>query len=199
MTAAKSSFDNHIVQCDEAIKIYEFLDDKGYSANFGLRFVWVASVSALDHYISELVVERATEHFSNGSVLTNKLQREKILMSQALELKPLSPTESVVRFRSLILQMVSRRTFQKAKDVADGLSYIWGEAHKWDKIADELELQTDVAREKLNSIGIRRDKIVHSADYDLTLDCMTPCNQDDTQEALSYIVNLVTAIDVLVH
>ena len=60
MTVAKNKFDSHISQCSEAIAIYEFLEDHGYNADFGLRFVWVASVSALDHYVTELVVEKAT-------------------------------------------------------------------------------------------------------------------------------------------
>lgn len=198
MTAAKVSFDSHIVQCDEAIEIYEFLESKGYSADFGLRFVWVASVSALDHYISELVVEKATELFSNGKTLSSKLQNEKISMSHVVNMDSASPTEAILKFHSIVSQMVRLRTFQKSKDVADGLAYIWDEKHKWDKIAKELILDSNLAKKKLNSIGYRRDQIVHSADYNFASGSLRPCKLEHAREALNFIIKIVNVIDIIV-
>jgi hypothetical protein len=98
MTAAKSKFDEHLAQCSEAIAIHEFLDGHGYSADFGLRFVWVASVSALDHYVTELIVEKSTEHFSNGGQLSAKLLSEVVstVLGLAILLSAIVGTAEVV-------------------------------------------------------------------------------------------------------
>lgn len=124
MTAAKTNFDTHIQQCHEAIEIYGYLEKSGYAADFGLRYVWVASISALDHYISELVVEKSTEQFANGQRLTAKMLSEGIPLDTALRVSAASPAQTLVEFRSAVLNMVRYRTFQKADDVADGLAFV---------------------------------------------------------------------------
>jgi len=127
MTAARDRFHEHISQCSEAITIYEFLEGHGYTADFGLRFVWVASVSALDHYISELIVEKATEHFSNGVALTPKLSGEGVPLASLQTMRSASAAESVLKFRSIMINTVRFKTFQNAESVSDGLAYIWSE------------------------------------------------------------------------
>jgi len=125
MTAAKTSFDTHMAQCSESIAIYDFLVRSGYSADFGLRFVWVASVSALDHYITELIVEKSTEHFANGSSLSPKLSNEGVPISSLMIMHtiPTLQVQAVVQFRNIVRNAVRFRTFQKADDVADGLVF----------------------------------------------------------------------------
>jgi hypothetical protein len=198
MTAAKNNFDTHIVQCTEAIQIYEFLETKGYTADFGLRFVWVASMSALDHFISELIVEKATEQFSNGASMTSKILNESVPLGSMLDLQSISPAEAIINFRALTSQTVRFRTFQKADDVADGLAYIWEEPHKWNKISELLNVSNRTAKRKLNSIGYRRDLIVHSADYNVASDRPTPCNLEDAREVSNFIKGLVEKIEILV-
>jgi hypothetical protein len=197
-TAAKNNFDTHIGQCTEAIHIYEFLGGHGYSADFGLRFVWVASLSALDHYISELIVEKSTEHYANGKQLSDKILNEAVPFSSMITMHGASPASAVLEFRTAIANSVRFRTFQKADDLADGLSFVWNEKHKWNKISDVIGIEGRSARRKLNSICYRRDAIVHSADHDETTHTLRPCNLNDAVEASGYVMQLVEVIDSLV-
>lgn len=197
-SSAKKNFDNHIKQAYEAIEIYKHLKRSGYSADFGLRFVWVASVSALDHYISEIIIEKSTEHFANNKKLSSKILNEGVPLQATMRLHNASPTQAIVEFRSIIDKTVRFRTFQKANDVSDGLSFIWDEQHKWNKISRELGIKNSTAKHKLNSIGYRRDSIVHNADYDNSTCLIRPCDPDDAFEALSYINQLVDTIEFLV-
>lgn len=198
MTAAKRNFNSHLDQCNEAMAVYEFLEGSGYAAEFGLRFVWVASVSALDHYITELVVEKATEQFSNGDRLTPKLGKEGVPLESVMKFRTLSNSEAVVEFRNSICQSVRFRAFQKADDVADGLAYIWGEKSKWEKISNEIGIPVKSAKQKLNGICYRRDAIVHNADYNEATGTLTSCINSDAREVISYISKIATAIDSLV-
>lgn len=197
MTAAKTKFDAHMAQCVEAITIYRFLEGHGYSADFGLRFVWVASVSALDHYVTELIVEKSTEHFSNGIGLSSKLLNEGVPISSliAMHTIPASQTQAVVEFRNIVRNAVRFRTFQKAQDVADGLAYVWNEKYKWDKIAAFIGVPAKLAKQKLNGICARRDLIVHNADYNEATGYLTPCILADAQEVVDYVAGVVEAID----
>ncbi len=198
MTAAKTNFDCHINQCREAIAVHEFLETHGYAADFGLRFVWVASVSALDHYISELIVEKATEHFSNGNDLTARLLNEMIPMAALVRMQSAPAAQAVVEFRNIVTRSVRFRTFQKADDVSDGLSFVWNEKHKWDKISDQINMGAKDAKSKLNSICNRRNLIAHNADYNEATAALMPCIRSDAQEVLQFVSGVVDAIDKLV-
>lgn len=198
MTAARASFDNHVVQCVEALRIYEFLKASGYSADFGLRYVWVASVSALDNYILELVVEKALEQFSSGVSLSSRMLNEGVPFSSIIAMQSASPSQALVEFRKIVQQAVRFRTFQKADDVADGLSFIWNEPHKWNKISEELGIANKSAKYKLNSIAYRRDGIVHNADYDDVTGLIKACAPEDAKNALEYICRVVSIIDDLI-
>lgn len=198
MTVAKINFDSHINQCSEAISIHEFLESYGYTADFGLRFVWVASVSALDHYISELIVEKATEHYSNGNDMSARLLNELIPISALLQMQSAPAARAVLEFRNIVTRLVRFRTFQKAEDVSDGLSFVWNEKHKWDKISDEISMETKKAKSKLNSICNRRNLIAHNADYNEATGALMPCVRSDAQEVLKFVSGVVDAIDKLV-
>lgn len=198
MTVAKNRFDSHISQCAEAVSIYEFLESHGYNADFGLRFVWVASVSALDHYVTELVVEKSTEHFSNGAALTAKLLSEGVPLASLLRLRAVSAAQAAVEFRAIMSNAVRFRTFQKSDDIVDGLAYVWNERHKWDKIAAFVGVPAKNAKRKLNGICTRRDLIVHNADYNEATGDLTPCVRSDAEEVITYISKIVAAIDILV-
>ena len=198
MTAAKNNFDDHIEQCHDAIKIYEHLEKNGYSADFGLRYVWVASISALDHYVSELITEKSTEQFSDGERLTAKMLNEGVPLDAVLRMKEASPAQTVVEFRNAVKNMVQYRTFQKADDVADGLAFFWDQKHKWKKVSAIMGIPTDVARRTLNSVAYRRDLIVHNADYNDATGALYDCDVADARKATSHITASADAIDQLV-
>lgn len=198
MTAAYNNFVSHIQECSEANGIYEFLSKHGYRPHFGLRYVWVAAISSLDNYISELIVEKATENFSNGAALSSKLLNEGVPISAILKIQSATPVEAVSQFRDIMYQTVRFKTFQKAESVADGLSMIWNEENKWKKIAEVMKLSHKAARWKLNSIAYRRDLIVHNADYDVATGKLMDCNPDDAKEVYRFVAQLVEIVDQIV-
>ena len=195
VTAAKTNFDSHILQCEEATKVYEYLQKSGYSAEFGLRYIWVASISALDHYISELVVERSTQQLSENVSLAPKLMNEMLSVAMLLDLHQTPTPQFIVEFRKFVSQIVRIQTFQKSSDVANGLSYIWSEKNKWPKIAKQFGAKADAIKYKLNSIAARRDIIVHSADYDGSSGKLNECKLEDAVLAYEFIAKLVLTID----
>ncbi|WP_050605502.1 hypothetical protein [Ruegeria sp. 6PALISEP08] len=198
MTAAKHNFDTHIKQCNEAIQVYEYLDGKGYTADFGLRYVWVASISAMDHFVSELVIEKAIEQYANGLPLTPKMLNEGIPFDAALKIKNASSTQTVVEFKNAVENMVRYRTFQKADDVADGLAFVWGQKNKWKKISEAIGTTSESAKGVLNGIAYRRDVIVHNADYNSATGALYDCSLQDAKRAISHVSAVVGAIDGLV-
>jgi len=198
ISAAKNSFDSHIEQCNEAVEIYKYLEANGYIADFGLRFVWVAAMSALDNYVSELIIEKATKVFSNDGLLSNKLETESVPFGNILNFQSSTPAEATVAFRNLISNAVKFQTFQKADSVAAGLAYIWNEKHKWKFISDSMSMPMKSAKGKLNSICYRRDAIVHNADYDMASNKLRGCNLEDAMEASNFVTELVGTIDNLV-
>ncbi|MEP1308260.1 HEPN domain-containing protein [Sulfitobacter sp.] len=197
-SAAKNNFSSHISQCDDAAKIYNFLVTKGYAADFGLRFVWVAAISALDNYISELVVEKATEIYSNKGSLPKKLQAEGVPLEKVLEFQLSNPIEATMIFRKLITNSVKFQTFQSADGVASGLAYIWDEQHKWKRISEGMGMQLKPAKGKLNSICFRRNAIAHNADYDMSSNKLRDCKLEDAVAASEFVKELVNTIDDLV-
>lgn len=198
MTAAFDRFEEHIKQCAEAIEIYNHLKGVGYAADFSLRFVWVASISALDFYISELIVEKGTLHFANSIPLSQKLLNETVPMASLLALHSVTPAQQVLEFRKIISLAVKFRTFQKAEDVADGLAFVWNEQHKWNAIAAKLGVENKYAKRRLNSIAYRRDMIVHNADFDEATGILRACDPNQARQASEYIHAVVQAIDELV-
>ena len=194
---AKKRFDNNLSECEEAIQIYAYLKTKGYNADFGLRFVWVAGISALDHYVTEIVVEKGTEIFANGNNAAALLSMP-IIMETAIALKDANPVDAILIFKQAISDAVRYKSFQKAEDVVSGLAYIWSEKHKWQTIGRYLGKHPKVLRETLNNIVSRRNIIVHNADFVGSENVRKPVDPQDAKEVVFYLKELVRAIDQLV-
>lgn len=141
---AKILFDSHLDECREAIALYEHFEKISiYRANFNLRFVWIAAVSAFDHYVSQLILERATEAYANKKALTPKLLSDGVLLSSALELRDANSVDAILVFRRILSECIRYKSFQHPDKIADGLSYVWVQKHKWQYIAGVLGITVD--------------------------------------------------------
>lgn len=197
---AKKRFDNHIESCREALEIYKYLESSGnYKADFGLRYIWVASVSALDHYISEKIVECTTIDFSQNHYISEKLRHENIPMNKILQFHSISFSQAILEFRNMISLLVRFQTFQKSKDISRGMSYIWSHKGKWNLISKELLIKENIIKETLNNICSRRDLIVHNSDYDSVSGELKKCTYNDALECYIFIRKLVAAIDNVIN
>lgn len=192
-------FDDHLTECDSAIVLYDHLDASlRFSADFNLRFVWVASVSALDHYLTQLILERATLSFSNGSQLTAKLQSEVMTFASAIEFRAADPVRAVLLFRQRLNEAIRFRSFQSPDSISDGLAYIWEQKHKWKEIGATLGGDAERLKRTLSAIVARRNLIVHNGDFDEGLGAKLPVKSDDAKEVVRFLRVLVHRIDQVV-
>lgn len=195
-SSSKLIFDNHMAECQEAIALYEHIEKSaGFRAEFNLRFVWIAAVSAMDHYISQVILERCTYAYGNKLPLENKLLSDVITFSNALSLRNADPVESVLIFKKIVDGIVRYRSFQYPDKIADGLSYIWSEKHKWNYISAKMHLDTTSVKRKLSGIVDRRNLIAHSGDYDEALGRKLLVKKVDAEEVVSFIGKIVSIVD----
>ena len=57
-------------------------------------------------------------------------------------------------------------SYQEPSKVSDGLSYIWDEKQKWQKISEYMSEDDKSVKTQLKLIASRRNTIVHEADID---------------------------------
>jgi len=80
--------------------------------------------------------------------------------------------------------------FQEPDKIAEALSLIWEEEHKWQKIASSLNMSVN----DLKSIVSRRNQIVHEADIDLQTNLRKDIDETDVKEAVEFILKLGESI-----
>lgn len=90
-------------------------------------------------------------------------------------------------FEKEIISRLKLVSYQDPDRVTEGLSYIWSEPHKWQKIATALTLDEPTARKTLRLIVDRRNSIVHEADIDLSAGMKHLITSTDAADASSYI------------
>ncbi len=193
---AKRIFDSHISECREALVIFDHLERQaGFTAEFSLRFVWIAAVSAMDHYVSRLIIEKATFAFGNKLPLQAKLLSDMISFSNAIALRDADPVNAVLVFRTLLDTAIRFKSFQHPDKISDGLSYIWPEKHKWKFISNKISMDEISIKRKLSSIIDRRNLISHNGDYDETAEKKLAVSKEDAREVVDFIARIVSIID----
>ncbi len=194
---AKLLFDSHLQECREAITLYEHFEKTSiYRADFNLRFVWIAAVSALDQYISQLILEVATEAYANKIALTPKLLSDGVLLSNALELRDANSVDLILIFKRILSECISHKSFQHPDKIAEGLSYIWSQKHKWQHIAGVLQITMDELKGTLESIVDRRNLIAHNADYDEARGEKLPVDKIQAREVIKFLAAIASVIEL---
>lgn len=133
-----------------------------------LRWQWAQSVSALDKLIHDLVRIGMVQIYIGNRVATSKYQAFTLPLethSQILQ----NPNTAILLFEKQIFLKLGFLSFQDPEKIADALSFIWDEPHKWDKISVPLGMSEADAKTKLKNISIRRNQIVHEGDYSNSL------------------------------
>ncbi len=156
-----------------------------------LRNVIVYSVSALDKFIHELVIKGIIEIFVNLRPTTRAYENINIPLTH---INICSKSYYIREFYYFLYKFFSNKTFQTPEKIAEGLSYIWNEKHKWKVIAQELNKDEKYVREKLNNIVIRRNQIVHEADLNMLTQKLQPISIEEVEDILKFIESLGTVI-----
>lgn len=143
-----------------------------------LRSQIVYSVSAFDKLIHDLVRIGMVQMFSGMRDPTKKFLAEPITIElynklvaetnlpreNMFDLVAISSKEDI--FEREMFKKFKSITYQDPDKVVDGLSYVWNEQHKWQKIALCMGKDKKYVREELKLIVDRRNSIVHEADID---------------------------------
>ena len=193
MLKAKSVFHANIQQANELGTLYghlaitvlipEQFDDL-------LRSQVVNAVSAFDKLMHDLIRIGMVRIFENQRPPTGKYLNETITIQHLPGLDANAIPPPPVRFEEIIREKLSTMSFQDPTKVADGLGYIWSESHKWQQIAQHLQMTQEDAKRKLKLIVTRRNAIVHEAD----LDPVTNQKQSITQAEAADISKFLRAL-----
>lgn len=167
MRNARALFNTNIIAAKQAGSIYDYLAlsvTSPLSFDDLLRSQIVYSVSAFDKLIHDLVRIGMVETFTGSRPATPKYLNESISLKIHADLvtTSLPPKEHI--FEQALFQKFKIVSFQDPQKVADGLSYIWNEKQKWQKIAGKMGLSESATQKTLKLIADRRNAIVHEAD-----------------------------------
>lgn len=169
MRNALALFNQNIMSARHAGGLYDYLTmSVTVPASFEdlLRSQVVYAVSAFDKLIHDLVRIGMLEIFTGVRPPTPKYLSEPISIQIHSDLISASipPKEHI--FEQAIFRKLKIVSYQDPVKVADGLSYIWDEGQKWQKISEKMAQSDSVIRTTLKLIADRRNTIVHEADID---------------------------------
>ena len=163
-----------------------------------LRSQLVYGVSAFDKLIHDLVRIRMVQAFMGTRSPTGKFLSEPISIQLHIDIAQASlpPKEHV--FEQALFRKFKAISYQDPVKVADGLSYIWDESQKWQRIAAALSMSEADAKTRLKLIADRRNVIVHEADIDPSTNAKFTISKAESEGSLDFLVACGNAIANLV-
>lgn len=204
MLAALSQFNRIIQDTKDIGAIFTYLQNHcptpmDYSDL--LRLQWSQAVSAFDKMIHDLVRIGMIGIFNGTRSETPNYKNFAISMDAFEQIKSY-PLYASQFFENTIIQKHGFLSFQSPEKVAEALSYIWAEPHKWQHItlgmgkpaSDEQNIKTT-----LNNIVIRRNQIVHEGDFQSSLMQRQPILYADVESVILFIEQLANSIYTLVR
>lgn len=212
MQTAINQFRANLQQIRDLHTLYQQLVSQGLT-NLSdlLRSEHVYAVSALDKLMHELIRIGMLQIFDGSRLTTAKFQNFTISMETFVAMQQintqinLQQTSTIDLFDREIILRHKLLSFQEPEKIADGLSFIWNEQYKWQKIAETLSLslqQPITERDtkiKLKNIVARRNQIVHEADIDVVSGNKQTIYETDTEDLVAFINFLGESIYVLVR
>lgn len=193
MLNAKAVFHRNIRQASELGGLFDYLSNTvPIQEQFDdlLRSQIVDTVSAFDKLMHDLIRIGMVKIFENQRPPTSKYSGETVSIQHLPFLAAGAIPPPPVRFEEIIREKLSKMSFQDPSKIADGLSYIWNEGQKWQRIAHGLGMTDDDVKRKQKLIVTRRNAIVHEAD----LDPVTNKKQAITRAEATEISNFLLAL-----
>lgn len=173
-----------------------------------LRAEWVYTISAMDKLIHELIRIGMIQAFQGSRIKTKKFLSFGISVdtytniassiSTTLQtnaqtnVPPPEPPE--YWFEQEVIQKHKHLSFQDPDKISDGLSLIWDENQKWNKLSQSIGIVENDLKTKLKTIISRRNQIVHEADLDLLSGQRNTIDKADIDNVVPFIEALSEAI-----
>jgi len=190
MLNAQSVFDAGLDSANELSALYSYLTGSVASPfQYGdvLRSQIVYSVSALDKLMHDIIRIGMVESFNGTRPPTVKYLAEPISLAFHKELSGAVVPPQQTLFEQEITRKLRVLSYQEPGKICDGLSYIWPEKHKWQKIAADMGVDEDASKTRLKLIATRRNAIVHESDIDPVTGAKTAIQQSESDEISAFI------------
>jgi hypothetical protein len=163
-----------------------------------LRSQLVYAVSAFDKLVHDLIRIGMVETFVGTRAPTDKYHAETITIKFHRDLVAATIPPQEFLFNLEVARKLSFISFQDPQKVSDGLSLIWSEAYKWQKIAASLSMPAEDAKTKLKIISMRRNAIVHESDWNPVTGGKKPISLSECDDVTDFIERCGMAITTLV-
>lgn len=194
-------FNGNLARTQELLALYDYLTGNikaPMSFDDLLRLHMVQSVSAFDKMMHDIIRSGMVDIFIGNRNPTNKYMNKSISMEIYGSLSKATIPPKEYYFEQAVVKKLGTTSYQSPENVADGLSYIWDETHKWNKIAAAIGMNVEDAKKQLRLIVSRRNQIVHEADIELTTGGKRAISKNDCESSVSFMGYLGEAIVKLV-
>lgn len=201
MLNAKAVFHKNIRQANELGVLHGYLStmvDIPEQFDDLLRSQVVNAVSAFDKLMHDLIRIGMVRIFEGRRQETSKYLNESVAIQHLPGLVGSAAPPPSVRFEEIVREKLGMLSFQDPQKIADGLSYIWNENQKWQKIALGLGMTDEVAKRKQRLIVTRRNAIVHEADLDPVTNQKQTITQAEATDISTFLLALGNRICDLV-
>ena len=194
-------FEKNIDESSQLMALFEYTNEHLPTMNFDdlLRAHFVYSVSAFDKLIHDIIKIGMLEIFLDKRPATPKYLSEVISLEIHNKISGATIPPKEYYFESEVVRKLSFMSFQDPNKVADGLSLIWGEPHKWQIIAVSMGVEMQAAKTTLKTISARRNQIVHEADIDMATGKKYSIEKAETENVVNFILNCGRSIYNNVH
>ena len=197
MQSAKVHFEQNIIRVKNLGTIYESINlqtTPSLDLSDILRAQYVMLVSALDHFIHELVRFGMIEIYNKNRKETKKFQ-EFIFSTEKdiLFKKAIMEEKSDVWLNHQIRYRNGFKSFQEADKIQEAMLLII-DTDIWKEVADNLDNDISQIKRRLNLIIDRRNQISHEADIEPTYQELRTIYIDDVQDSILFIESLVEVI-----
>ena len=177
---------------DALVGIYDYLAlTVGQTVSFDdlLRSRIVYSVSAFDKLLHDLIRIGIVQTYVGNRAATPKFQNEPISLSVAQQLLATVTPPPEVLFEQIVRAKLKILSFQDPDKLSDGLSYIWAEPQKWQKISLKIGMLESTAKTTLRLIANRRNAIVHEADLDPITSQKIPISKTESEDISAFLLS----------
>lgn len=201
MLNAKAVFNSTVSEARQHSTLHEYLSTQiRVPTPFDdlLRGQIVTVVAAFDKLMHDLIRIGMCQCFLGTRPATPKYHNEtiSIQLHSALISATVPPKEYL--FEQAIVGKLSHLSFQHPEKISDGLSLIWGDNGKWDKIGTAIGQTGHFASTRMKLIASRRNAIVHESDMDPLTNQKTPISHAECADITNFVAACGNAIADLV-
>jgi len=122
-----------------------------------LRMSFIYCLSTLDKLIHDIIAHEMVEIYSGRRVPTPKYQAESLTFENHIHLANASIPPAEIIFENIVRTKLGYMSFMDPTKLADGLSLVWNESHKWQIISVEMGRDAQQVKTELRNLFKRRN------------------------------------------